>query len=148
MKQAQAVFRLCDFDNNGSVSRSELLAFAQDQHPLGKHLPRKEKSALFVHVGQLFEKLGVLSSKEEVEMPLWVDRAISDDVVWEHLNAINPYRHYFQDWDDSTTGMQNVLNALLLMVSCMLCWHVVGCQLHASRYNALWSAPQYLCAGG
>jgi len=115
MKQAQAVFRLCDFDNNGSVSRSELLAFAQDQHPLGKHLPRKEKSALFVHVGKLFEKLGVLSSKEEVEMPLWVDRAISDDVVWEHLNAINPYRHYFQDWDESTTGMQNVLNALLLM---------------------------------
>lgn len=114
-KQAQAVFKLCDFNDDRSVSRSELLGFAQEQHPLGKHLPRKDKSALFVHVGKLFEALGVMSSKEEVTMPRFIDSAVEDDAVWEHLHAINPYRHYFSDWDDSASGIQNVLNALLLM---------------------------------
>ena len=72
---------------------------------------------LFVHVGKLFERLGATSSKDEIGLAFLVDRASSDEEAWAHLNAINPYRHYFSEWDSSTMGMQNVLNALLLTVS-------------------------------
>lgn len=95
------------------VSRAEL-SFAQDQHPLGGHLPRSERSRLFVHVGQLFELLGASSSKDEISSELFVGQAVADESVWGHLAEINPYKHYFEDWDDEATGMHNILNALLI----------------------------------
>lgn len=69
---------------------------------------------MFVEVGKLFSELGAVSSKEEVSFELFVEAAVESDVAWEHIGQINPYRHYFTQWDDETSGIQNLLNALFL----------------------------------
>ena len=91
----------------------------------------QEKSALFVEVGKLFSELGALSSKDEVNYDTFVEAAVESDVAWEHIGRINPYRQYFSEWDDDTSGIQNLLNALFLQADAQEHQATVQDRVHA-----------------
>ena len=42
---------------------------------MGRHLPQSNKAALFGHIGDLFDKLGMSSSSDEVDLPYFVERS-------------------------------------------------------------------------
>lgn len=115
--QAESVFRSCDKDGNGALSRGEVLAFVQSQNPHGTKASRKNKSEAFVGVGRLFELLGC-QGKEEIKQGAWVDKVAFDDEIYQAFQNINPYRKFFltkgQEWDSTDFSLQNVLNALYL----------------------------------
>jgi len=115
--QADSVFRSCDKDANGALSRGEVLAFVQNQNPHGTKASKKSKSQAFIGVGRLFELLGA-EGKAEIQQALWIDKISFDDEIYQAFQNINPYRKYFlgkgQAWDSTDFSLQNVLNALYL----------------------------------
>jgi len=62
--QAESVFRSCDKDKNGALSRSEVLSFVQNSNPHGNYATRKNKTLAYTAVGRLFNLLGTIGKEE------------------------------------------------------------------------------------
>jgi len=106
-KQANMLFRCCDEDGQGLVSRSELLKFIAGSLPddSGQH-----KTETFARVGKVFLLLDEDGSGE-INVDEWVSGISSNTAVYEAFQTMNPYRQFFKYWNERDLSLQNLLTA-------------------------------------
>merc|ERR1719217_1215249 len=85
-KQAEALFKICDEDKEGTVSRSELLKFIAGSLPedSGQH-----KTETFSKVGRVFMLLDEDGSGE-ITLDEWVQGISGNEEIYLAFQSMNP----------------------------------------------------------
>jgi len=107
IKQAEALFTICDEDGAGSVTRSELLKFIAGSLPedSGQH-----KTETFAKVGRVFLLLDE-DGTGEIDKDEWCRGIANKMEVYQAFQTMNPYRKFFKYWNEKDFSLQNLLTA-------------------------------------
>ena len=123
MKQAEAVFNICDEDRGGLVSRAEFLKFIASSLPedtsqhksetfskVSADVPACMSLIKRIQVGKLFLLLDEDNSGECTKEE-FVDGVAKSDYIYKAFCEMSPYRQFFHHWNTNDMSLQNLLTA-------------------------------------